>query len=354
MHQSLKKYSKKAGSTPGELIFTGEKKVEKVRISIIDYDSQNLTEREVASIDEILPFKDKDSVTWINIDGLHDVQLMKNIQEAFDIHPMIMEDILSIHQRPKIEDMEGYIFAVLKMISFDSAKAAIESEQVSLIMGPKYVITFQEKVGDVFDIVRERLRKAKGRIRKAGSDHLAYSLIDAVVDNYFVVLERVSETVELMEEEVVSNPTPATMHELHKLRTNMVFLRKSVLPLREMTGSLLRGDSKLITKPTMVYLKDLYDHTIQVTDTIETYRDMLSGLMDVYLSSISNRMNEVMKVLTIFAAIFIPLTFIVGVYGMNFEYMPELKWKFGYPMTWGILLAVAGCMLIYFRKKKWL
>lgn len=354
MHELFKKYSKKTGMAPGALIYTGDKSTDKVRMSMIDYDSESFTERDLISIDEVFPLKDTSSMTWVNIDGLHDVELMEKIQKNFEIHPLIMEDIMNIHQRPKVDDSDNYIFAVLKMIYFDSEKLEIQSEQVSMILGQKYLLTFQERVGDVFDAVRDRIRKSKGKIRKMGVDYLAYALIDAIIDNYFVVLENVAEKVAELEDLVISNPVPETVHEIQKLRNNMTFLRKSVSPLREMISNLTRSGSKLIKKQTEVYLRDIYDHTIQVTDMIDSYRDVLSGLMDVYLSSISNKTNEVMKVLTIFAAIFIPLTFIAGIYGMNFEYMPELKWKFAYPVLWVFLLTVAVGMLFFFKKRKWL
>ena len=354
MRRLVKRMSRKAGLAPGTLIHVGEKKAEKVRISLFDYDESSYEEKEVARIEECFPFKDKPTVTWINIDGLHQPEIIEKIGKHFDLHPLILEDILNTGQRPKIEDFENCIFVVLKMIYFDGEAEETRIEHVSLILGGNFVISFQERVGDVFNPIRERLRKGKGRIRKAGADYLIYTLIDAIVDSYYSILERVGEKVENLEDIVVANPTPESLQTIHNLKREMIFLRRSVWPLREVISGLSRVESSLVQEATGIYLRDVYDHTIQVIDTIETFRDMLSGLHDTYLSSISNRMNEIMKVLTIFAAIFIPLTFIAGIYGMNFSYMPELGWHWGYIAVLGVMLTVGISMLLYFRRKKWL
>ena len=350
----MKKFSKRPGLAPGTLVHVGEKKVEKIRIRMIDYDETNLEERELESVDECFPYADKPTVTWINIDGLHEVDIIEKIGKNFGLHPLVLEDILHTEQRPKMEEFENYIFIITKMLSYDEAKHELKTEQFSLILGPNYIITFKERAGDVFEMVRERLRKGKGRIRKRLPDYLAYALIDAVVDHYFLVLEKIAEGVESVEEELVTDPTPETLQTIHHLKRELIFLRKSVWPLRELIGRLERGESSLIDEKTTVFLRDVYDHTIQVIDTVETLRDMVSGMLDVYLSSVSNKMNEVMKVLTIIATIFIPMTFIAGIYGMNFEFMPELKWHWGYPIVWLIIIAIAVIMLFYFRKKRWL
>jgi magnesium transporter len=331
----------------------GEKKVEKVRIRVIDFDQENLEERELEKIEECLPYRDKPTVTWINIDGLHDVDILERIGKHFGLHPLILEDILHTDQRPKMEDSENYLFIVTKMLSYDEENH-LNVQQFSLVLGQNYIITFQERVGDVFEPVRERLRKGKGRIRKMPPDYLAYALIDAVVDHYFIVLERIAERVEEIEEELIRNPTPETLKTIHHLKRELIFLRKSVWPLRELIGALERGESSLVHEKTTIFLRDLYDHTIQVIDTVETLRDMVSGMLDVFLSSVSNRMNEVMKVLTIIATIFIPLTFIAGIYGMNFKFMPELEWHWGYPLVWSIMIVVGVVMLFYFKRRKWL
>jgi magnesium transporter len=349
-----KKRSTKTGLPPGVLIHIGEKKAEKVSINILDYDEVHFEEKAVKTIEECFPFKDKPTTTWINIDGLHQVEIVEKIGKNFDFHPLLLEDILNTEQRPKIEDFETYIYIVLKMLDHEDKTNEINSEQISIIFGHNFVISFQETEGDVFNPIRERIRTGKGRIRKMGSDYLAYSLIDAIVDNYFLILEKLGENIEDVEETMISNPTSETLHAIHRLKRKMISLRKSVWPLREVVSALERSDSSLIQASTRIYLKDVYDHTIQVIDTVETYRDMLSGMLDVYLSSISNKMNEIMKVLTIIATIFIPLTFVAGVYGMNFEFMPELKWEWGYPAIWVVMLTIGISMLFYFRKKKWL
>lgn len=350
----VKKRSTKTGLPPGVLIHIGEKKVELAKINILDYDENQFEEKEARTIRECFPFKDKPTITWMNIDGLHQVDIIEKIGKNFDFHPLLLEDILNTEQRPKIEDFETHIYIVLKMLYYDDITNEINSEQVSIIFGQNFVISFQEKEGDVFNPIRERIRTGKGRIRKMGADYLAYSLIDAIVDSYFIILEKLGENIEDVEETMIANPTPETLHAIHRLKRKMISLRKSVWPLREVVSALERSDSSLIQEPTRIYLKDVYDHTIQVIDTVETFGDVLSGMLDVYLSSISNKMNEIMKVLTIIATIFIPLTFIAGVYGMNFEYMPELKWRWGYSVVWFVMLIIGISMLVYFRKKKWL
>jgi magnesium transporter len=332
----------------------GEKKAEKVRISIIDYDERQFEEKEAKTVEECFPFKDKPTVTWINVDGLHEVKVIEQLGKHFSLHPLLLEDILHTEQRPKMEDFGEYLFFVLKMLYLEEGRHEILAEQVSLILGSNFVISFQEREGDVFKYVRERIRNSKGRIRKVGADYLAYALIDAIVDNYFIILERLGETIEELEEELVTNPVSDTLQTIHHLKREMIFLRKSVWPLREVISALERGESPLIQESTGVYLRDLYDHTIQVIDSVETFRDMVSGILDIYLSSVSNKMNEVMKVLTIIATIFIPLTFIAGIYGMNFEYMPELSWRWGYPAVWFVICAIFITMLAYFKRRKWL
>ena len=355
MSKLKNKRSKKSGLPPGTLVHIGEKKRDKVRITILDYNETQLEEKEVKTIEECFPFKDKTTTTWINIEGLHEIDIIEKIGNHFNLHPLLLEDIVNTEQRPKMEDYGEHIFIVLKMLSHDDKANQIKSEQVSIVLGSNYIISFQEGIeGDVFEPVRERIRSGKGRIRKMGVDYLAYSLMDAIVDHYFLILEKLGERIEDIEDELVTNPSQETLRTIHHLKREMISLRKSVWPLREVLGCLERGESSLIQEPTQVYLRDVYDHTIQIIDTIETYRDTLSGILDIYLSSISNRMNEIMKVLTIIATIFIPLTFIVGIYGMNFEHMPELKWRAGYFIVWGIMAIVALSMLFYFRKRKWL
>ncbi len=354
MLRLIKRVSKKTGLPPGTPVHIGEKKIEKTRITIIDYDKDKFQQYEAEKIEECFPFKDTPTVTWINIDGIHEVEIIEDIGKHFDLHPLLLEDIVNTGQRPKIEHFENYLFIVLKMLYYDKEETEIKSEQVSLILGSNFVISFQESIGDVFNPVRDRIRNGKGRIRKMGADYLAYSLMDAIVDSYFVILEQLGEEIEHTEEELVKNPTPETLQAIHNLKREMIFLRKSTWPLREVVSVLEREESPLIKKSTSIYLRDVYDHTFQVIDTIETFRDMLSGMLDIYLSSISNRMNAIMKVLTIIATIFIPLTFIAGIYGMNFRFMPELEWHWGYPLVLLVMVAIGVLMLFYFRKKEWL
>jgi magnesium transporter len=310
---------------------------------------------ELKSVEECFPYKDKPSMTWVNIDGIHQKEILEKLSACFGFHPLVMEDIMNTDQRPKMEDYADYLYIVLKMLYYNEKENKISTEQVSLIVAPHIVISFQEGLeGDVFGPLRERIKNDKGKIRKMGSDYLAYSMIDAIVDSYFMILEKLGEKIELLEEELISVPKMDTLHEIHYLKREMIFLRKAVWPLREVISMMVRGESPLIHDSMKIYLRDVYDHTIQVIDTIETLHDMVTGMLDIYLSSVSNRLNAVMKVLTIIATIFIPLTFIVGVYGMNFKYMPELEWRYGYPMIWAFMLAVGISMLILFRKKNWL
>ncbi len=352
--QRITKRSRKAGLPPGTLVHIGEKKVEKAKISLIDYDETQFQERQVKTIEECFPFKDTSTVTWINIDGIHEVDIIAKLGTHFGLHPLLLEDILNTEQRPKMEDYGDYIFVVLKMLYRGEGRNEIEAEQFSLILGSNFVISFQESEGDIFDPVRDRIRKNKGRIRKAGADYLTYALLDAIVDNYFIILENIGENIEDTEQRLAANPTPETLQLIYALKKEMIFLRKSIWPLREVVSGLERCESSLIDESTGAYLRDVYDHTIQVIDTVESFRDMVSGMLDIYLSSISNKMNEVMKVLTIFASIFIPLTFIAGVYGMNFAFMPELTWRWGYPAILVVMTLAGISMLVYFRRKRWL
>jgi magnesium transporter len=354
MAKNTHKRSRKAGLPPGSLVHIGEKKAERTKITIIDYDEQNFQEKEAKTIEECFPFKETATVTWINIEGVHDSEIFSKIGSHFCVHSLILEDIMTTQQRPKMEDMGDYIYVVVRMLSYEGKKKEVISEQVSLIIGPNFVISFQESGGDVFDSIRDRIRTGKGRVRKMGPDYLAYSLLDSIVDNYFLILEKLGEKVEILEEELVSDPGRKTLHEIHVMKREMIYLRKSVWPLREVVSGLERAESSLVKESTGIFFRDVYDHTIQVIDTVETYRDMLSGMLDMYLSSVSNRMNEVMKVLTIIATIFIPLTFIAGVYGMNFKHMPELEWRWGYFAVLAFMFGVGVFMLIHFKRKKWL
>jgi magnesium transporter len=354
MPKLVKKRSKKAGFPPGTIVHIGNKRTEKTKITIVDYNEEQFQEKEAKSIKECFPYKDKPTVTWINIDGVHEVKIIEELGKNYNFHPLILEDIVDTDQRPKIKDFGDYIFIILKMHYYDKENNEIEIEQVSLIFGKNYVISFQEREGDVFDPIRERIRNNIGRIRKARADYLIYALMDAIIDNYFTILEKLGEETEDLEAKVIKNPVPANLQIIYRLQSELIFLRKSVWPLREVISILEKGESALIDKSTNIYLRDIYGHTIQVMDTVETLRDVISGTLEVYLSSVSNRMNEIMKVLTIIATIFIPLTFIVGIYGMNFQYMPELKWVWSYPVVLSGMLIIGIIMVFYFRRKKWM
>ncbi len=360
MVKLIRKASNKIGLKPGAVVFVGEKKVEQVKIKIIDYDDTNLNESEPVSIEECFPFRDTPTVTWINIDGLHEEHLVEKIGRHFSMHPLVLEDIVHTGQRPKLEVSDDYIFIILKMLYSDKDNGDIISEQVSIIFGKNFVISFQEQEGDVFHLVRDRLKKTVPRVRFMSADYLAYTLIDAIVDHYFIALEEIGAKVEAMEDVLIDNPKPRDLENIHDLKRQLISMRKSTWPLREVIGGLERMESSFVKDTTRPYIRDLYEHTVQVIDTVETFRDMVSGLLDIYLSSVSNKMNEVMKVLTIIATIFIPLGFLAGVYGMNFDTsispfnLPELRFPYGYIMFWGMAILIGGGLFIFFKKKKWL
>lgn len=350
---AAKKRSAKTGLPPGFLIHIGKTHAEKAKITFCEYDESYFREKEVSALEGVLPPPDRAGVAWIHIDGLQEIHLLEQLGSLFSLHPLTLEDILNTEQRPKSEDHEGYFYIVLRLFREDADDGFVP-EQVSIVFGPNWLISLREREGKLFDPVRERLRNERGRLRKAGADYLAHALLDAIVDGFFPVLDKFGEKVETLEETLVGRPSPVTLRAIQTLKREMIFLRKSAWPLREMIGGLARSDSPLVRETSVIYFRDVYDHVVQVIDTIETYRDMLSGMLDIYLSSVSNRMNEIMKVLTIIATIFMPLTFLAGVYGMNFHYMPELAWRWGYFAIWGLMAVVAGMMLYYFRRKKWL
>lgn len=356
MAASLRKRSEKTGLPPGIPVHVGERPAVPTRISVIDYNADSITEKELRTVEECLSYKDKRTVTWLNLDGLGDAALLDSLGQAFGLHPLVVEDILQTEQRPKIEAYDDYLYIVLRMLDYDEKSAAVRSEQISIVLGKDFLLSFQETPGDIFNPVRARIRSGgKGRIRKSGPDYLAYALMDTVVDHYFAILERMGERIEALEAELITNPAPRTLRQLFRLKRDMIALRKAVWPLREVVSAMERSENApLIRKNTRLYLRDVYDHTIQAIDTIETDRDMLSGMVDIYLSSLSNKLNEVMKLLTVIGTIFMPLTFITGIYGMNFLNMPELAHPLGYFATLAFMLLVALIMLAYFRMKKWL
>ena len=352
--------SAKIGMAPGTLLYLGEKRDEKVTVTIMDYDKENLHERQLETAEECFPYRDTSNVTWINVSGIHDVDIIEKIGKHFNLHPLELEDIINTTQRPKIEEFEDHIFIIVKMLSLNPETLDFDAEQVSLILGQHYVISFQEREGDVLDLVRHRIKTTVPRDKFLVPGYLSYALVDAIVDHYFLILENIGEKVESLEDELIENPQNKDLQLIHDLKRKLVFLRKSVWPLREVVSGWERLDTPLIGDRVHKYLRDLYEHTIQVIDALESFREMVSGLLDIYLSSISNRMNEVMKVLTIIATIFIPLGFLAGVFGMNFDpgaspfNMPELGFRYGYPMFWVIALLIGGGLFWFFKRKDWL
>jgi len=319
---------------------------------VMAYGPAEFVEQEIPSADAIGPFLGQWPVIWVNVDGLGDADAVRKIGEIFGLHPLALEDVINVHQRPKVEPYEKYFFIVMQMLLTGEV---LDTEQLSLFLGANFVITFQERPGgDCFALVRERIRKNHGRIRAAGPDYLAYSLLDAVVDNYFPVLERYGERLETVEQEVVTQPRSETLARIHDIKRDLLLLRRAVWPMREALNSLLRDDTPFIVRETRTYLRDCYDHSVRIIDILETDRETSFGLLETYLSSVSNRMNEVIKVLTIITTIFMPLTFIAGIYGMNFAHMPELNWPWGYPLVMGLMAVIAAGMLLYFRRKRWL
>lgn len=353
MLKLFKKQSDKIGVPPGTPVLIGEKKMPSVQIGVIEYNKKEAAEIKIDAIPKLKQYVKSGNVSWINVNGIHDVETIKSIGEMFEMHPLVLEDIVNTNQRAKAEDYEDYVFIVLKMLTFNEAKRDIDVEQVSILLTRHAVVTFQEREGDVFEGVRKRIMGAGGRIRAMDADYLAYSLIDAVVDNYFVVLEKIGDMVESVENQLDKYEEKNFIRKLHRMKNMLILLRKSVWPLRELISGLEKHSLKIISKEVRLYLRDIYDHTIQVIDTLETYKDLLASIRDTYMTSLSNRMNNVMKVLTVIATIFIPLTFIAGVYGMNFKYMPELGWEFSYPIVWGVMAVIAGGMLLFFKKKRW-
>ena len=348
------KYTKKLGFSPGSVIYTGEKETQKLFIECFNYTVDAVEEKELLKIEDAFRYKSTNPVTWININGLNHVNDIEKIGIHYDIHPLTLEDIVSISQRPKLDDFDDYVFVVLNMLYYDNDEKII-SEQVSFILGNNYVLSFQEAEGDVFDSVRERIRHGKGRVRTLGADYLLYVLIDAVVDHYYIILETMGNKIEDLEDNLFNGLSQEAISvQIQNLKREVLKVRRAIFPLREIISRIEKNESKLIQEKTQRFFRDVYDHIIQISESIDIYREMIWSLMDMYMTTISNKMNEVMKVLTIMASIFIPLTFIAGIYGMNFEYIPELKYKYSYFILWGVLVVIFLLMLYYFKRKKWL
>jgi magnesium transporter len=349
----VQKRSRKAGLPPGTLVHIGEKKSETVEITVFDYDDSHFQERRVAQAEDV-PIAPEPCVTWVDVGGVHKIEVLESFGKLFGLHSLLLEDIANTDQRPKLDDYGMYGYVVLKMLYEGERRGDIMVEQVSLVYGDNFLLSFQENGGDVFQAVKDRLRSGKGRLRHAGSDYLLYAVIDSIVDRYFVVLETVGERIEALQDIVVSNPQPETLREIHALKRQLLFLRRSVWPLRDVINNLSRSEGSFLQGSTKVFFRDVYDHVVQIVDTVESLREMVSSMLEIYLSSVSNRLNAVMKVLTIITTIFMPLSFIASIYGMNFEHMPELKSSWGYPAVLLAMGTIGGAMLFFFKRKNWL
>jgi len=355
MTESLRNASDKSGLPPGSLVHVGEVLVAETRMSVIDYSKENIEEQQIQSVDDVLKYKDSDTVTLVIIEGLTNVDVVARIGAIFDIHQLVLEDILNTHQRPKFEEYDDHLYIVLKCLLSEGVDFTVAYEQVSILVLENFVFVFKEKTDELLYPVTKRIRNSKGRLRSLGADYLTYAILDTIVDQNFILLDSLDDAITSLEDSLlVAEPARDTLYTIQRLKREIISIRKNVSPVRELMAEMLRSESKLIQEKTQIYLRDVSDHTIRVIESIESYRDVLSGLLEIYISSVSNRMNEVMKVLTVFASIFIPLTFLAGIYGMNFEYMPELKWKWAYPALWVAFISIPVTLLFYFRKKKWL
>jgi len=358
--QAKKQMSQKIGLKPGSLLYVGPERTDKVSVTIFDYTDTELTERVAETVQDCFGYQDMKTMTWIQVSGLHEVDVIRELGEYFELHPLILEDILNTQLRPKFEDAGEYLYFSLKRLEIPEEHGVLVGDQVGVVWGPRYVISFTERSTGILEPVRERIRKTIPRVRFMNSDYLAYAIVDTIVDHYFVTLERMGERIDSLDDGLIDNPEPEQLEDIHELKRELVDMRRAIWPVREAINMLERSESKLIHDDTRPYIRDLYEHAIQIRDTIDTYRDMVSGLTDLYMTSVSNKMNNVMKVLTIIATIFIPLSFLAGVYGMNFDTsvsawnLPELGMKYGYPIFWALVLLIGGGLLVFFRRKKWL
>jgi magnesium Mg(2+) and cobalt Co(2+) transport protein (corA) len=353
MQKIVKSRSKTIGLPPGSLVHIGDRKRDTTVVTLMEYGEERFNQKSV-SIEKLPDIgHTEENAIWLNVEGLHEVDVLDKIGTSFAIHPLVMEDILNTDHRPKIEISQDYVYICAKMLSYDKMLGEFDIEQISLVLGKNFVISFCEKDTDIFEPVIKRLSLGAGKIRKLGTDYLIYCLLDVIVDNYFTVLEEFGDRIEIAEDELIVRTTSKTLRTVHKLKRQALFLHKAVWPLRDVLSSLERGESDLMNDTTTIYIRDLYDHVVQVMDTTETIRDILSSMLDIYLSSTSNRMNEIMKVLTIISTVFMPLSFIVGLYGMNLKNMPELNWPYMYPVLWLVMVTIAALMIYYFKKKKW-
>lgn len=353
---SLRNSEKKVGSAPGSLLFVDNPKTHgAMQVEIMDYSDATIKEHIYTKVEDIKSYRESTNNSWINFVGIHDAEAVSMTCNHFGIHSLTVEDILQLEQRPKVEDNQDYLFVVLSMLHFDEESLEVDVEQVSFVLGKDWIITFQEDKRDTFEPVRKRLRSGRGRIVKLKTDYLLYALMDTVVDNYFVVLEKIGDDLEEIEAELLVNSNRQLLDKLYRLKKELIKVRRAIWPIREVIMKLERDDTlKLINKNTRLFFRDVYDHAVQVIDTVESYRDMANSLVDLYQSMVSNRTNDVMRVLTVISTIFIPLTFMTGVYGMNFDAMPELHWEYSYPALWGVMLLASLGLIVFFRKRRWL
>lgn len=346
---------KKIGLAPGSIVFTGNRKVDKVIIHHIQYDDKSLSERILNSHSKSTLVKsEKSIIDWYDVRGMHDTKLIELFGTTFDIHPLILESVVDIHQRPKFEEYEKGNFIILRAIKFDSEKLEIIKEHVAIYFNEGFIATFQENESDLFEAVRKRINSDRSRIKSRDSDYLAYALMDETVDNYYIALEDIESEIEILEEKIIESIDSENRNKIHRLKKELLVLRKSIFPLREAISNFYKSESDFVQESSRVFIRNLYENTIQIIDTVDSYRDILNGLQDLFISEVSFKMNKVMQLLTIISVIFIPLTFLAGIYGMNFEYIPELKFKYSYFILWGVMLTIFVVMIYYFRKKKWL
>lgn len=353
MAKSLKYASDKTGLGPGSLIHVGDVHHSDTRMILIDYSSAHYEQRQVNSLDEILAYRDRASVTWVVVEGLANADIIEAIGKHFNIHALVLEDILNTHQRPKLEEHDDYLFVVLKCLIPQGDDFNVCSEQVSVLILNNFIFTFKEKSDDLLTPVLKRLENSHGRFRSMGADYVMYTVLDTIIDLNFDIMDQLEETLVSLEDDIFSNPNPALLEKIHEIKLQVIRMRRYISPIRDLTAGLLRSESELIHPNTRIYLRDVHDHVLRIIESLETHRDILSSLLEIYLSSISSRLNEVMKVLTVFSSVFIPLTFITGIYGMNFDSMPELKWAWGYPAIWGVFIVTSGSLFLYFKRKGW-
>jgi len=349
-----KRHPAPPGQAPGTLVYDRTPRVDQVSIRIVDYGPDACAMRTTNSVEDTFPLRDSTTVSWIDIEGLHDTELLGRFGTHFGLHPLVLEDILNTHQRPKLEEYDDYLYLVVRMIAPGTNGSEMHSEQVSIILSKHFVVTFQEVPGDVFDPVRKRLDTGKGKARRLGPDYLVYALIDSIVDNYFLVLEKIAERIEGVEDSITETAQPDDLGRVHELRRELVYMRRNVWPLRDVVIALERSETDLVSDDARVYIRDLHDHVVQVIESTENFRDVLASLQDLYLSSIGQRTNEVIRVLTVISTIFVPLTFLAGVYGMNFDILPELHWRWGYFVFWGVSVALVIALIGFLRSRRWL